>query len=122
MWRGRTRLPLGLPAVLPGTRPGPREARCEEAVLVTFAVPEPAQVAGLAALEDAVDQALSGQGAGELEAVQPGPGRVTVLAYGADADRVWASIEAAVRAFPCRPAEATLRYGPIGAPDRTFAL
>jgi hypothetical protein len=89
---------------------------------VTFSVPEPARADGLAALEDAVDRALSDRCAGELEAVQPGPGRVTVLAYGADADRVWASIEAAARAFPCRPAEATLRYGPIGAPDRTVPL
>jgi hypothetical protein len=122
MWRGGARLPLWLPGVLTGARPGAHQERCEEAVLVTFSVPEPARVAGLATLEDAVDQALADHGTGELEAVQPGPGRITVLAYGADADRVWASIEAAVRAFPCRPAEATLRYGPVGAPDRTCPL
>ena len=54
--------------------------------------------------------------------VQPGPGRFTVLAYGADADRLWASLEPAVRPLPYRPAEVTLRYGPVGAPDRVITL
>jgi hypothetical protein len=47
---------------------------------------------------------------------------VTVLAYGEDAERLWASMEGAVRTFPCRPAEVTLRYGLVGAPDRMLTL
>ena len=47
---------------------------------------------------------------------------MTVLAYGEDAERLWASMEGAVRTFPCRPADVTLRYGLVGAPDRILEL
>lgn len=127
MWKGRTRLPLSVPGFLArGARPGPDEERCEEAVLVTFHLPGPAPLDApaldLAALEMSLDRAVRAGRAGELEGVQPGPGRFTVLAYGADAERLWASLEPAVRPLPYRPAEVTLRYGPIGAPDRTIPL
>lgn len=127
MWKGRSRLPLSVPAFLArGTRPGPDGERCEEAVLVTFQLPVPdsleAPVPDLDALELALDRTLRAGRAGELEGVQPGPGRFTVLAYGADAERLWASLEPAVRPLPYRPAEVTLRYGPVGAPDRTITL
>ena len=140
MWRTGTRLPFWTSAVLAGgltggltgglaggtaTATDPRERRdegAEEAVLVTFAVPDPGSAPELAALQEAVDRALWEARTGELEAVQPGPGRVTVLAYGTDAERLWESIQPVVRAFPYRPAEATLRFGPIGAPEATVAL
>jgi hypothetical protein len=94
-------------------------------VLVTYRVAadlDPALVCDLPVLEESVDRALRAGRTGELEGVQPGPGTLTVLAYGSDADRLWASIEAAVRTFPCRPAQVTLRYGLLGAPDRTLSL
>jgi hypothetical protein len=126
VWRNRTRLPSWMPAALAGgLQSPPREERCEEAVLVTFRVPAGVDAAGLPVLpvlEDAVGRVLRQQGTGELEGIQPGPGTLTVLTYGADAERLWASMEGAVRAFPCRPAEVTLRYGLFGAPDRTLPL
>jgi hypothetical protein len=105
--------------------PEPREERSEEAVLVTYRVPRrrgPAGLPDLSTLEEAVDRALRGREAGELEGIQRGPGMLTVLAYGPDAERLWASVESAVRAFPCRPAVVTLRYGLVGAPVRTLPL
>jgi hypothetical protein len=123
VWKSRAHLPLRLPGALSrGERPTRRE---EEAVLVTYRLPaglEPSLAADVPALEDCVERALEGRHAGELEGVQPGPGTLTVLAYGSDAERLWASIEPAVRTFPCRPAQVTLRYGLVGAPDRTLAL
>lgn len=116
-----------LPPWPAGARPGGerRAWRDEEAVLVTYRVAadlDPALVCDLPVLEESVDRALRAGRTGELEGVQPGPGTLTVLAYGSDADRLWASIEAAVRTFPCRPAQVTLRYGLLGAPDRTLSL
>jgi hypothetical protein len=123
MWRSGTRLPMWVPGVFTGGRhPAPGEERCEEAVLVTFHAPRPAQAPDFSALEESVHQLLREQRTGELEGIQRGPGRVTMLAYGEDAERLWASMETAVRTFPCRPAEVTLRYGLFGAPDRMLAL
>ena len=123
MWRSRTRLPIWVPGVFTvGRHPSSGEERCEEAVLVTFHAPRHAPAPDFSALEEAVDQVLREEETGELEGIQPGPGTVTVLAYGEDAERLWASMEGAVRTFPCRPAEVTLRYGLFGAPDRMLAL
>lgn len=123
MWKSRTRLPMWVPtAFTAGRHPAPDEERCEEAVLVTFRAPRPAPAPDFSTLEDAVDRALREHRTGELEGIQRGPGTVTVLAYGEDAERLWASMEGAVRTFPCRPADVTLRYGPVGAPDRTLEL
>jgi hypothetical protein len=126
VWRNRTRLPLWMPAALTaGLQAPPRGERSEEAVLVTFRVPaglDPTGLPELPVLEDTVGQTLREHRTGELEGVQRGPGTLTVLAYGADAERLWTSMEHAVRAFPCRPAEVTLRYGLVGAPDRTLPL
>ena len=121
MWKSRTRLPMWVPGVFTvGRNPAPGEERCEEAVLVTFRAARPAP--DFTALEEAVDQALQENRTGELEGIQRGPGTVTVLAYGEDAERLWASMEGAVRTFPCRPADVTLRYGLVGAPDRILEL
>lgn len=123
MWRGRTRLPIWVPGVFTvGRHPAPGEERCEEAVLVTFRAPRSAPAPDFSDLEEAVDQALRADRTGELEGIQRGPGTVTVLAYGEDAERLWASMEGAVRTFPCRPAGVTLRYGLVGAPDRMLEL
>jgi hypothetical protein len=123
MWRSRTRLPMWVPSVFTvGRHPAPGEERYEEAVLVTFRAPRPAQAPDFSALEEAVGRALREARTGELEGIQRGPGTVTVLAYGEDAERLWASMEGAVRTFPCRPADVTLRYGLVGAPDRTLEL
>jgi len=123
VWKSRAQLPLWLPgAVSGGARPAAHE---EEAVLVTYRLPEgldPSLAPEVPALEESVERALRTRGTGELEGLQPGPGTLTVLAYGSDADRLWTSIEAAARTFPCRPARVTLRYGLVGAPDRTLPL
>lgn len=126
MWKSRARLPLWVPGALTGgTSAGPRERRSEEAVLVTYHLPDgvdPRQFADVPVLDEALDRAVRAQHTGELEGLQPGPGTLTVLAYGDDADRLWSSMEPVARTFPCRPASVTLRYGLVGAPDRTVAL
>jgi hypothetical protein len=123
VWTSRAHLPAWLTGARSGgERPARRE---EEAVLVTYRLPaglDPSLAPEVPVLERSVERALRTRHTGELEGLQPGPGTLTVLAYGSDADRLWASIEAAARTFPCRPARVTLRYGLVGAPDRTLPL
>ena len=54
--------------------------------------------------------AIKSAGVGELDGNEFGAGEVTLYAYGPDASRLFAVIEADLRAFSARPAHAVLRY------------
>jgi hypothetical protein len=68
-------------------------------------------VHSLFALEERLIQAIADARAGEFEGNHFGTGDVTLYAYGPDADRLFAAMEPALRAFPPRPAHVVLRYG-----------
>lgn len=129
MWRTKSRLPLWLSGALAGGA-SPlkvvRRSREEQAVLVTWErAGGHTQVPGgldLPVLEERVERALRLSRVGELDGVQPGPGTLTLLAYGDDADRLWRALGPALRDVAPPPTTVTLRYGYVGAPDRTIRV
>jgi hypothetical protein len=76
-------------------------------------------------LEDRLESLIEAHGAGELDGNEFGGGEAVLYCYGPDADRLFAAIEAEVRAFGARPAYVTLRYGEAAdpsAPERRIDL
>jgi hypothetical protein len=65
----------------------------------------------VATLEDRLVDALAEARTGEFEGSQFGAGEVTLLAYGPDADLLFATVEPILRSFPPRPAQVLIRYG-----------
>lgn len=62
-------------------------------------------------LEDRLDQLLASARTGELDGNEFGGGEAVLYLYGPDKDRLWQTIEPAIRDFPLRPAHALLRPG-----------
>jgi hypothetical protein len=73
------------------------------------------------ALETQLTTALESAAVGELDGQKIGGGEVVLYAYGPDATRLFAAIEAKLRTFPARPAHALPRFGEAAQPhsDRT---
>lgn len=63
------------------------------------------------ALSHHLTEAIEAAAVGEFDGDEFGGGEVTLYAYGPDATRLFATMEPQVRAFPARPAQATLRFG-----------
>jgi hypothetical protein len=93
----------------------------EQAVLVTLDLGA-VHRADLPALADAVEGAILADGTGELDGLQERGSDVTLFAYGIDAERLWASMQAAVCGFPHRSGSVTIRYGLIGSPERCLPV
>lgn len=68
-------------------------------------------------LEDRLVSAIEAQALGEFEGNEFGGGEAVLYCYGPDAGRLFAGIEAELRAFPARPAYAQLRYGEVSDPE-----
>jgi hypothetical protein len=68
------------------------------------------------ALEERVTTAVRSAGVGELDGDEFGAGEVVLYAYGPDAGRLFAVMEADLLAFSARPAHAVLRYGEASDP------
>ena len=67
------------------------------------------------ALSDELAQAIAAGGTGEFDGDEFGEGRCTLYMYGSDADRLFNSVEAILRASPlCRGARVIKRFGPAG--------
>lgn len=63
------------------------------------------------ALQKRLAEAIAGADVGEFAGNEFGGGEVTLYAYGPDATRLFTAMEPQLRAFPARPAHATLRFG-----------
>ncbi|WP_426513202.1 Imm26 family immunity protein [Dactylosporangium sp. McL0621] len=72
--------------------------------------------AAVYALQERLREALAGLDAGEVSGNEFGGDEVALFLDGPDADRLYTAVEALLRAFPTRPARATLRYGGAGDP------
>jgi hypothetical protein len=82
---------------------------------------------GVYDLEERLIAAIGAARAGEFEAPQfgrdeTGQSELVLSAYGPDADRLFAVMEPALRAFPARPAFALLRYGAYDDPNAAEQL
>ena len=74
-------------------------------------------------LEEALQDAVAGSGAGELDGDEFGQGLCTISIYGPSADSLFDAIFPALTDFPVRPgSSATKRYGEPGAPEETVPL
>ena len=105
--------------------PSPRPA--EEAVLIrldgTSLPPSVYEQHDLATLEEQLRAVIARGDLGEYDGDETGPGETTVYLYGRDAERLFAGIEATLRANPlCRNAQVTIRRGPPGAAQREVRL
>lgn len=60
---------------------------------------------------------IDARGHGEFDGNEFGEGEAVLYCYGPDAGRLFAGIEAELRAFPARPAYAQHRYGDVSDPD-----
>jgi hypothetical protein len=77
----------------------------------------------LATLEDRLSEALARQGTGEFDGNEIGPGETTLFMYGADAEKLFATIEPLLRAYPlCKGARVVIRAGEPGSPERQLRL
>jgi len=98
----------------------------EQAVLVTFALPDgpahDAVIEKVDVLATSVAHAIARDRVGQFAGVQRRAGAMTLFTYGAVAERLWRSIRPIVVDFPPRPAHVVLRYGWFGAPGRTLEL
>ena len=74
------------------------------------------------ALEDRLIEAIGAARAGEFDGPQFAEDELILCAYGPDADRLFAAMEPALRAFPARPGQVLLRYGGYADTDATEHL
>ena len=76
-----------------------------------------------ATLEDKLIAILDAKGLGEFDGTESGSKETTVFLYGPDADKLFAGIEATLRAYPlCKGARVVLRYGGAGATEKELKL
>jgi hypothetical protein len=88
----------------------------EHAVIVTYSLSGDAfgsteERQAVRALEERLTAAIDTADVGELDGDEFGGGKVNLYAYGPDAVKLFAAMEPELRAFPPRPAHATLRFG-----------
>jgi hypothetical protein len=77
----------------------------------------------LATIEDRLIAVIEKQELGEFDGNEIGPGSTTLYMYGANAERLYAGIEATLRAYPlCQGARVIIRCGGPGAPQREVNL
>ena len=77
----------------------------------------------LATLEEQLRTAIARGKLGEYDGDETGSGETTVYLYSQDAERLFAGIEATLRANPlCQNARVTIRRGPPGAAQREVRL
>jgi hypothetical protein len=77
----------------------------------------------LATLEDQLGAAIDAGGLGEYDGNDVGDEGATLYMYGPDAERLFAAIEATLRAYPlCKNARVVVRAGGPGAPEREVQL
>jgi hypothetical protein len=67
-------------------------------------------------LENSLIATIEAQSLGDLDGNEFGGGEAVLYCYGPDAGRLFAGIEATLRAFPARPAHVMLRYGDVSDP------
>jgi hypothetical protein len=96
----------------------------EHAVIVTYTLSgdsfgESQERDSVRALEKRLTTAIESAGVGELDGNEFGGGNAVLYAYGPDASRLFAVMEADLRAFSARPAHAVLRYGDATDPAAT---
>jgi hypothetical protein len=124
MYRADLRIPGA--GLVPTDDPSIAGCREEQAVLVTYLLDGTPDVeieqSDISSLSDAVERAIEGANAGELDGFQTTPHSLTLFAYGVDAERLWRAMELAVSEFTPRPVHVTIRYGWFGAPARTLRL
>ena len=99
-----------------------QQATAEHAVIVHYSLSDEEhgtveEREAIFALEDRLEALIANQNLGELDGNEFGGGEAAIYCYGPDAGRLFAGIEAEVRAFPARPAYAYLRYGNVSDPD-----
>ena len=62
-------------------------------------------------LEERLEEAIAGAGAGELDGNEFGGGEAVLYMYGPSTDALWSAVEPVARDFPLRPAYALLGAG-----------
>jgi len=77
----------------------------------------------LATIEDRLIAAIEEKQLGEFDGNEIGEESTMLYMYGPDAEKLFAGIEAVLRAYPlCEGAEVTIRRGKPGAPERKLTL
>jgi len=77
----------------------------------------------LATIEDQLIEIIEQKGLGAFDGNEMGPKETILFMYGADAERLYSSIESALRNYPlCQGAKVILRYGPPGSEQREILL
>ena len=77
----------------------------------------------LLTLEGQLSDAIEAQGLGEFDGNEIGDPGATLFMYGPDAERLFAGIEAILRAYPlCKNARVVIRRGGPGAEEREVLL
>jgi hypothetical protein len=77
----------------------------------------------LATIEDQLEAVIDAGGLGEYDGNDVGEEGATLYMYGPDAERLFAGIEATLRAYPlCRNARVVVRAGGPGAQEREIVL
>ncbi|MCC6670906.1 MAG: hypothetical protein IT458_07590 [Planctomycetes bacterium] len=77
----------------------------------------------LATLEDRLAEALSGQRLGDVDGNEMRETTSVVFMYGPDAERMFASVEPVLRAYPlCQGARVEIRRGPPGSACREVRI
>ncbi|MER7589462.1 hypothetical protein ABTW72_18200 [Micromonospora sp. NPDC127501] len=88
----------------------------EHAVIVRYSLPgggcgEEQDRQAIYDLASRLTEAIEAADAGDLDGHEFGGGEAVLYAYGPDATRLFAAMEPQLRAFPTKPAHATLRFG-----------
>jgi hypothetical protein len=77
----------------------------------------------LETLEDQLTGIMNANSLGKFDGNEFGPEETVLFIYGPDAERLFAGIESAIRAYPlCRGARVVIRKGPPGAPEREMRM
>jgi hypothetical protein len=101
--------------------------RVEQAVLVyldSTGLPERVyEECDLATIEDQLSEIIERDQLGEFDGNEVGPAGATLFMYGPDAERLFAAVEATLRAYPlCQNARVVVRRGAPGSSQREVTL
>ncbi|HWA25112.1 MAG TPA: hypothetical protein VG734_05505 [Lacunisphaera sp.] len=74
-------------------------------------------------LEEQLQIAIQSKRLGEYDGNEFGPEETVLYMYGPDAEKLFAGVEAVLRAYPlCKEGVAVIRCGPPGSPQREVSL